>query len=234
MNELITIALRPKMFSEVIGQENVVRALENQLSSDAVPRAVMFVGPSGIGKTSLARILAREVQGADFPESQEPDAIELNCADFSGIDHMREVIQRTRSYPMVGRYRVVILDEAHQLSKEAQNSLLAPFEAENSAIVWMICTTETQKIIPALINRCQIFQLKVLNKDAVHTLLQRAALYLEHEDYADFETEAIHQGIKQPRLLLNAFQNYHYGLSAKEAVRNAAEVHSRVLSEETA
>lgn len=212
------IALRPTKFDEVIGQEDTCRVLQAEIDKGEIPRAIMFIGPAGTGKTTLAKIIARAAQGWDFPIDLEPDLLEINAADMSGIDDMRELIEATESFPMQGKYRVIILDEAHQLSKPAQNCLLKPFERKDSATLWIICTTETGKIIPALRTRCQIFNLTRLSKKGIHELLVRAGEYTGKADFTDFEAVAIRENLNQPRPLLNAFGNYVNGMPAADAV----------------
>lgn len=212
------IALRPMKFEEVIGQEDTVTVLQAQIDKGEIPRALMFVGPAGTGKTTLAKILARAVQGWEFPADQQPDLLEINAADFTGIDDMRELVEQTESFPMCGKYRVIILDEAHQLSKAAQNCLLKPFERAESATIWIICTTETAKIIKPLVTRCQVFNLQRLTKKGVHDLIVRAAEHTGTVDFAEFEAIAIRENLNQPRPLLNAFGNFSNGMPAADAV----------------
>lgn len=212
------IVLRPTTFNDVIGQEDAVAVMKAWVDKGEVPRAVMLVGPAGTGKTTLAHILGRAAQGWEFPADSEVDVLEINAADMTGVDDMRELIDSTQSMPMTGRYRVIILDEAHMLSKAAQNVLLKPFEQSNSATLWIICTTETAKIIPALVTRCQRFDLKRMTKKNIHDLLVRAAEYVGKADFADFEAIAIRENLNQPRPLLNAFGNYVNGMPAAEAV----------------
>lgn len=214
------IVLRPRTFNDVLGQDDIVNTLRTKLGKGEVPRALMFVGPAGTGKTTLARIIAREAQGWDFPAEDEPEMIEINAADLGGIDDMRSLVEQTQTYPMVGKVRVILLDEAHQLSKPAQNCLLKPFEQEVSPILWIICTTETAKIIPALQTRCQIFTVARLNKKSIHQLLARAAAHLGRADFAAFETVALREHLDQPRPLLNAFENYHNGMSVEDAINS--------------
>ena len=220
------IVLRPTTFDEVIGQEDTVKVMRSLLDKGEVPRAVLFVGPAGVGKTTLGKIFARAAQGWEFPADSEPDLIEINAADMTGIDDIRALIDDTQSYPMIGKYRVIILDEAHQLSKPAQNCLLKPFEDPNSRNLWIICTTETAKIIPALVTRCQRFDLKRLTKKGIHDVLVVAAKHTGTEDFAAFETLAIKENLNQPRPLLNAFGNYANGMPALDAINAQLGTHS--------
>jgi hypothetical protein len=214
------IVLRPRNFDDVIGQDDIIRTMRAKLDKGEVPRAIMFVGPPGTGKTTLAKIIARAAQGWDFPADEEPELIEINAADFRKIDDMRDLMQGIDTYPLVGKVRVIILDEAHQLTKDSQNLLLKPFEKEVSPILWIICTTETAKILPALVSRCQVFTVARLNKKSTHLLLERAATYLGHGDYSNFEAVAIREHLDQPRPLLNAFENYHNGMTAEDAINS--------------
>ena len=220
MADQLGIILRPTSFNEVVGQEDTVKVMQGWVDSGQVPRSVMLVGPAGTGKTTLAHILGRAAQGWEWAAdpNNQVDSLEINAADMTGVDDMRELIDSTQSYPMSGKLRVIILDEAHMLSKSAQNVLLKPFEQANSATLWIICTTETSKIIPALVTRCQRFDLKRMNKKDIHTLLVRAGEYTGKTDFADFEAIAIRENLNQPRPLLNAFGNYAAGMPAAEAV----------------
>lgn len=219
-SQQLGILLRPKSFDELIGQEDVVATLRTQFGKGEVPRAMMFIGPAGTGKTTLAKIIAREIQGWEFSAEDEPDVIEINAANYRKIEDVRSLVDQTQTVPFVGKYRVIILDEAQQITKDAQNVLLKPFEEPNSANVWVICTTDPQKIIDALKTRCSTYQLTRLSKKNIHDLLVSGAKFLGRtEPYDEFEKEVMLRGASLgPRAMLNAFQNYNNGIPAKEAV----------------
>ncbi len=165
---------RPQGFDEVVGQEPVVRTLKNAISAGNVRQAYLFAGPRGTGKTSLARILAKALNCAQGP-TPDPDGtchactaiaagtsldvVEMDAASQRGIDDIREIRERVVLQPVEGRYKVYILDEAHQLTDAAFNALLKLIEEPPPHLVFVFCTTELQKMLPTVRSRCQTFVL---------------------------------------------------------------------------
>jgi DNA polymerase III subunit gamma/tau len=163
---------RPQNFDEVVGQEPVVRTLRNAISSGQVRQAYLFAGPRGTGKTSLARILAKALNCAQGP-TPDPDGtchacvsiaggtsldvIEMDAASQRGIDDIREIRERVVLQPVEGRYKVYILDEAHQLTDAAFNALLKLIEEPPPHLVFVFCTTDLSKMLPTVRSRCQTF-----------------------------------------------------------------------------
>jgi DNA polymerase-3 subunit gamma/tau len=163
---------RPQSFDEVVGQEAVVRTLKNAISSEQVRQAYLFAGPRGTGKTSMARILAKSLNCANGP-TPEPDGtchacrgiaagtsldvIEMDAASQRGIDDIREIRDRVVLQPVEGRYKVYILDEAHQLTDAAWNALLKLIEEPPPHLVFVFCTTDLSKVLPTVRSRCQTF-----------------------------------------------------------------------------
>jgi DNA polymerase III subunit gamma/tau len=165
---------RPQGFDDVVGQEPVVRTLRNAVSAGNVRQAYLFAGPRGTGKTSLARILAKALNCAHGP-TPDPDGtchacvaiaagtsldvVEMDAASQRGIDDIREIRERVVLQPVEGRYKVYILDEAHQLTDAAFNALLKLIEEPPPHLVFVFCTTELQKMLSTVRSRCQTFVL---------------------------------------------------------------------------
>ncbi len=135
---------RPKSFDRIIGNEDTVEALESYLTKKDLNHSFLFTGPSGTGKTTLARIVAGELgcEGMDFTE--------MNSADFRGIDTIRNIRQQMVFPPMEGKNRGWLLDEAHKLSNDAMNSLLKPLEEPPNHVYFFLATTEPQKLITTI------------------------------------------------------------------------------------
>src|SRR5499426_3867299 len=162
---------RPQNFDEVVGQEAVVRTLKNAIAAGQVRQAYLFAGPRGTGKTSMARILAKALNCAQGPTStpdntcpacvaitngSSMDVVEMDAASQRGIDDIRDIREKAMLQP-AGRYKVYILDEAHQLTDAAWNALLKLIEEPPPHLVFVFCTTELAKVLPTVRSRCQTF-----------------------------------------------------------------------------
>jgi DNA polymerase III subunit gamma/tau len=163
---------RPQGFDDVVGQEPVVRTLKNAVQAGNVRQAYLFAGPRGTGKTSLARILAKALNCVQGP-TPDPDGtchacqaiaagtsldvVEMDAASQRGIDDIREIRERVVLQPVEGRYKVYILDEAHQLTDAAFNALLKLIEEPPPHLVFVFCTTDLSKVLPTVRSRCQTF-----------------------------------------------------------------------------
>jgi DNA polymerase III subunit gamma/tau len=181
---------RPQDFDEVVGQEAIVRTLKNAISSEQVRQAYLFAGPRGTGKTSLARILAKGLNCAQGPtptpdkvcnpcvtiaSGTSLDVIEMDAASQRGIDDIREIRERVVLQPAEGRYKVYILDEAHQLTDAAWNALLKLIEEPPPHLVFVFCTTDLSKVLPTVRSRCQTFVFARPRLPELVRLLRRVA-----------------------------------------------------------
>ena len=179
---------RPQDFSQVVGQEHVVRTLRNAIERDEVRQAYLFAGPRGTGKTSMARILAKSLNCSQGPTTEPDntchacvsiangmslDVIEMDAASQRGIDDIRDIRERVVLQPAEGRYKVYILDEAHQLTDAAWNALLKLIEEPPPHLVFVFCTTELAKVLPTVRSRCQTFAFQRPRLAELVTLLRR-------------------------------------------------------------
>ena len=160
---------RPKSFKDVLGQDHIVRVLEQSAKKGDIVHAYLFSGSRGIGKTSLARIFAKSIGTADN------DISEIDAASNRGIDDARELREAVSSLPFESLYKVYIIDEVHMLTKEAFNALLKTLEEPPSHVVFILATTEAHKLPDTIISRCQVFNFHRPTVSTVKELLQRVA-----------------------------------------------------------
>jgi len=142
---------RPQTWGEVLGQNSLVKALSSAIKSDQISHAYLFSGSRGTGKTSVARIFARELG------TSANDIYEIDAASYRGINEMKELLAGVTTLPFDSKYKVYILDEAHQLTKEAFNALLKNLEEPPAHVIFILATTELYKILDTVKSRCQIF-----------------------------------------------------------------------------
>jgi DNA polymerase-3 subunit gamma/tau len=179
---------RPQDFTEVVGQESIVRTLRNAIENDQLRQAYLFAGPRGTGKTSMARILAKSLNCAQgttatpdgvcnpcvsIAAGTSLDVIEMDAASQRGIDDIREIRERVVLQPAEGRYKVYILDEAHQLTDAAWNALLKLIEEPPPHLVFVFCTTDLAKVLATVRSRCQTFVFSRPRLNELVTYLRR-------------------------------------------------------------
>ena len=162
---------RPLKFKDVVGQEIITNSLETAISNGKLAQALLFTGPRGVGKTSCARIVAREINKFKIEDDFSYNIFELDAASNNGVDDIRNLIEQTRIPPQKGNFKVYIIDEAHMLSTGAFNAFLKTLEEPPKHCIFILATTEKHKIIPTIISRCQIYNFKrISNNDIIKNL----------------------------------------------------------------
>ncbi|MBE7092124.1 MAG: DNA polymerase III subunit gamma/tau [Clostridiales bacterium] len=193
---------RPNSFSELVGQEHIVRTLSNQLESGRIAHAYLFAGPRGTGKTSTAKLFAKAINCCDLQginpclkcpaciqatADDNMDIIEIDAASNNGVDNIRDIRDKVVFAPTVGKYKVYIIDEVHMLSGGAFNALLKTLEEPPKHAVFILATTEIHKLPATILSRCQRFDFKLISTDVIFERLK----YVLEQSGAEFEDSAI-------------------------------------------
>ena len=168
---------RPQKFKDVIGQNHIIKVLEGAIKLGNISHAYLFSGSRGTGKTSMARILSREIG------TSANDLVEMDAASNRGIDDVREIRESVNTLPFESRYKVYIIDEVHMLTKDAWNAFLKTLEEPPQHVVFVLATTELEKVPETVISRCQTFSFKQPNqatlKDFAQSVAKKEGLTLE-------------------------------------------------------
>ena len=193
MNDFVVSSLkyRPKSFENVVGQNHVTGTLKNSIKENKIPSAILFCGPRGVGKTSCARIYAREINKSSIENIDSHDlsfnVFELDAASNRGIEEMKNLIDKVRIPPQIGKYKVYIIDEVHMLTTQAMNAFLKTLEEPPKHIVFVLATTEKNKILPTILSRCQIYDFnRISDVEIVEALIN----ICKQEDFK-FDDEAL-------------------------------------------
>lgn len=157
---------RPKTLREVIGQSGAIKSLEKMIVSDKIPHVILLTGPSGVGKTTIARILKQHLHCSD------QDFVERNCADFRGVDDIREIRRHAGFCSLSGSCRIFLIDECHKLTKDAQDAFLKLLEDTPKKVYFILCTTEPQKLLKTVITRASQIKLASMAADDLRVVLK--------------------------------------------------------------
>ncbi|HSX35219.1 MAG TPA: DNA polymerase III subunit gamma/tau, partial [Candidatus Saccharimonadales bacterium] len=176
MAQALYRAHRPKKLADVVGQEHITTALTRALKNGNISHAYLFTGPRGVGKTTIARILAHEVNGLPYDdETTHLDIIEIDAASNRRIDEIRDLRDKVHVAPSMAKYKVYIIDEVHMLTKEAFNALLKTLEEPPAHVVFILATTEAHKLPETIISRTQRFAFKPVDLAKVSAHLRSIA-----------------------------------------------------------
>ena len=191
MSEFLVSArkYRPTTFDEVVGQSSVTSTLKNAIKSNQLAQSFLFCGPRGVGKTTCARIFAKEINLFNNTEIDDFsfNIFELDAASNNSVDDIRNLTDQVRVPPQVGKYKVYIIDEVHMLSKSAFNAFLKTLEEPPPHAKFILATTEKHKIIPTILSRCQIFDFKRVNNEDIVKNLR----YVAKSENIEVEDEAL-------------------------------------------
>ena len=187
---------RPRLFSEVVGQEHVTRTLQNAISANRIAHAYLFSGPRGVGKTTVARIFAKAVNCTgdtklepcekctickEISSGRSIDVIEIDAASNRGIDEIREIRESVKFAPVSGRYKVYIIDEAHMITHDAFNAFLKTLEEPPEHVIFIMATTEPHKIPATILSRCQRFDFRMLTR---REIIDRLKELVDADDFS--------------------------------------------------
>ena len=188
MSEFLVSArkYRPTTFEDVVGQHTITSTLKNAISNKKLAQALLFTGPRGVGKTSCARIVAREINNFKINDDNSYNIFELDAASNNGVEGIRNLIDQTRIPPQTGKYKVYIIDEVHMLSSGAFNAFLKTLEEPPSHCIFILATTEKHKIIPTILSRCQIYNFKRITIEDIVSHLKKICKIekIQYEDEA--------------------------------------------------
>lgn len=243
MTQALNISFRPKTFDDLIGQEDVVEKIREHIKSGRVPSAWLLSGASGVGKTTIARILALSLQCSHQKVFGHPckdcrkdksqfDIIEINTAEASGVDETESVISGAFYSPKPpSKYRIYIFDEMQKASNASQNVLLKYFEDSPETTIWVICTTEPGKIIRTLRRRCITYTIPELDDEGVKRLVVKAIEFTG----SSMKSKPLYQALSEanvgsPGFIVMAVEKYLAGESPKRAARVGMETSLDTLS----
>jgi DNA polymerase III delta prime subunit len=232
--KVLSISLRPNSLDGIIGQDDIVSSIKAQFKSKRIPHFFLIVGPTGSGKTTLARIIALMLQQSDplDPENDynvrlsKYDIKEINASDKNGVDDVREILELIEYKPhQPSLAKVFILDEAHQYTTPAQNAWLKDAEDTPEHVYFIFCTSNDSKILPALKRRAHIINTHGIGQKGISKLLQVAKEKTGFEGPTEeFEKALLENEITTPGLILQATEKFFSGMDPMEAIYGTSEM----------
>ncbi len=185
---------RPQTFEEMAGQQHILKTLQNAIKENKIAHAYLFTGPRGTGKTSMAKLLAKALNCEhengpcnecenckEIMEGSHPDVVEIDAASNNGVDEVRSLIDKVKYSPILGKYKVYIIDEVHMMSTGAFNALLKTLEEPPAHVIFILATTEPHKVLPTIISRCQRFDFGRISSNDIK---ERIKVVLDKENIA--------------------------------------------------
>ncbi|MGM0410651.1 MAG: DNA polymerase III subunit gamma/tau [Bacillota bacterium] len=241
---------RPENFSDIVGQEYVIKTLKNALKNDRIAHAYLFAGPRGTGKTSTAKVFAKSLNCKDnssyepcgvcencqkISSGQSLDVIEIDAASNRGIDEIRDLREKVKFYPSEGNYKVYIIDEVHMLTKGAFNALLKTLEEPPENVVFILATTEPHQVISTILSRCQRFDFSLLSIADIEKRLS----YICEKEKVDYEEDALNLiahssngGMRDAISILDQAISYtNANITANELRKMLGKIEKSVLSD---
>ena len=210
---------RPQTFEEMAGQKHILKTLQNAIKENKIAHAYLFTGPRGTGKTSMAKLLAKALncecgEGVcnkcencrEIINGNHPDVVEIDAASNNGVDEVRNLIDKVKYSPILGKYKVYIIDEVHMMSTGAFNALLKTLEEPPAHVIFILATTEPHKVLPTIISRCQRFDFGRISvndiKGRIETVLNKEKISYE-KDVVDLVCELCEGGMRDALSILD-------------------------------
>lgn len=214
--ESLATKYRPTTFEDVVGQENIIKILNNQISGDSIKQGYLFTGGAGTGKTTIARIFAKQINGT------HNGIIEIDAASNNGVDNVREIRESVKFKPIGAKYKIYIIDEVHMLSTGAFNALLKTLEEPPPHAIFILATTDPQKIPATILSRVQRFDFKRMTLDQtigrLEYILEKENINGVTEDATEYIAKLANGGMRAAVSILDTVLSYGNNIGAEDVM----------------